>query len=255
MAFPGVLGLLGGEEMRPPCEPFDRALIAAAGQPTEVNIVPAALARNGSVSAAMRLARSYFGERLGLSVRQVPLLGRRDASRPKVVEQLHSSPLTYLLGGDPGHLLDSLLATPAWDAIRSALAGGSALAGSSAGAMVACETLLLRSPNPSPEARHGRRALALMPGVVLIPHLHKFGERWLEAARREASGRDILGLDESTGVVYANGWTVHGPGEARLWRKGVDPGQVFGEGSRLRWRAPVAATRSATSVGPARAHS
>ena len=224
--------------MRPPCEPFDRALIAAAGRPDVVNVVPAALARNGSVSAAMRLARSYFGKRLGLGVRQVTLLGRRDAARPEVVEQLRSSPLTYLLGGDPGHLLDSLLETPAWDAIRLALGAGGALAGSSAGAMVACETLLLRSPNPRPEARHGRPALALMPGVVLIPHLHRFGERWLEAARREARGRDILGLDESTGVVYASGWTVHGPGEARLWRRGVEPALVLREGARLRWRRP-----------------
>ncbi len=238
MAFPGVLGLLGGEEMRHPCEPFDRALLAAAGDPAEVHVVPAALARNGSVSAAMRLARGYFGKRLGLRVHQVPLLGRRDASRPAVIEQLRSSPLTYLLGGDPGHLLDSLLETPAWDAIRSALLGGGALAGSSAGAMVAGETLLLRSPNPRPEARHGRAALELLPKVVLIPHLHRFGEGWLEAARREARGRDIVGLDESTGVIYAGGWSAHGPGEVKLWRRGEEPAKVLRDGDRLRWRAP-----------------
>ncbi len=214
-------------------------------------MVAAALARNGSVSAAMRLARSYFGKRLGLRVRQVPLLGRRDASRPEVVEQLRSSDWTYLLGGDPGHLLDSLLETPAWDAIRSALADGAVLTGSSAGAMVACETLLLRSPNPRPEARHGRRALELMPGVVLIPHLHKFGDGWLAAARREARGRDILGLDESTGLVYAAGWTVQGPGEVRLWRHGREPALVLREGARLRWRAPVGVPASAAPATPA----
>jgi cyanophycinase len=240
LAFPGVLGLLGGEEMRPPCEAFDRALLAAADQPTDVHVVPAALARNGSVSAAMGLARSYFGKRLGLGVHQVPLLGRRDAARPAVVEQLRRSPLTYLLGGDPGHLLDTLVDTPAWDAICAALRAGGALAGSSAGAMVACETLLLRSPNPRPEARHGRAALQLMPGVVLIPHLHRFGERWLEAARREARGRDIVGLDESTGLVYAGSWSVHGRGEVKLWRRGEEPAQVFHDGDRLRWRSPKA---------------
>jgi cyanophycinase len=238
LAFAGVLGLLGGEEMRPACEPFDRALLAAAGNPAEVHVVPAALARNGSVSVAMRLARSYFGKRLGLEVRQVPLLRRRDAARPEVVEQLRLSPLTYLLGGDPGHLLDTLVDSLAWDAIRSALRGGAALAGSSAGAMVACETLLLRSPNPRPEARHGRTGLLLMPGVVLIPHLRRFGEPWLEAARREARGRDIVGLDESTGLVYARGWTAHGPGEVKLWRGGDAPPKVLRDGDRLRWRAP-----------------
>jgi cyanophycinase-like exopeptidase len=240
MAFPGILGLLGGEEMHPPCEPFDRALLAAAGQPTDVHVVPAALARNGSVSGAMRLARSYFGKRLGLGLHQVPLMRRRDAGRPEVIEQLLGSPLTYLLGGDPGHLLDTLVDTPAWDAIRSALRAGGALAGSSAGAMVACETLLLRSTNPRPEARHGRAALQLMPGVVLIPHLHRFGERWLEAARREAQGRDIVGLDESTGLIYAGRWSVHGPGAVKLWRRGEEPAEVFHVGERLRWRSPKA---------------
>jgi cyanophycinase len=248
VAFAGVLGLLGGEEMRPSCEDFDRALLAAAGHPGEVHLVPAALARNGSPGAAMLLARSYFGKRLGLRVHQVPLLGRRDAARPEVVEQLRLSPLTYLLGGDPGHLLDSLLGTPAWDAIRSALRGGAALAGSSAGAMVACETLLLRSPNPSPAARHGRAGLELMPGVVLIPHLRRFGERWLEAARREAKGRDIVGLDESTGLVFNRGWSVHGPGEVKLWRRGAEPPKVFRDGDQFNWRAPRGGVPAAKRV-------
>src|ERR1700730_4387109 len=162
--------------MGAPCEAFDRALLVAVGQPTEVSVVPTAVVRNGSVPAAMANARRYFGGRLGLEVREVPLHRRSDASRPEVVEALAAAPLAYLLGGDPGFLLDSLLASPAWDAIRHALGRGGALAGSSAGAMVTCEPLLLRSPNPRPAARHGRPGLQLMPGVVLIPHLNNFGE-------------------------------------------------------------------------------
>jgi hypothetical protein len=79
-----------------------------------------------------------------------------------------------------------------------------------------------------------------MPGVVLIPHLHRFGERWLEAARREAQGRDIVGLDESTGLIYAGRWSVHGPGAVKLWRRGEEPAEVFHVGERLRWRSPKA---------------
>jgi cyanophycinase len=237
--FAGVLGLLGGNEMGPACEPFDRALLEAAGWPDEVNVVPAAVVRNGSVPAAMANARRYFGRRLGLEVREVPLHRRSDASRPEIVEALRGSPLTYLLGGDPGYLLDTLLDSPAWDAIRQALAGGAALAGSSAGAMVACEMLLLRSPNPSPAARHGRPGLQLLPRVVLIPHLNNFGEGWLAAARREARDRDIVGLDESTGLVYNGAWSVHGPGGVSLWRRGEEPHWVLRDGDRVRWRAPT----------------
>jgi cyanophycinase len=234
----GALGLLGGDELHAACEAFDRALLAAAGEPEEVRVVPTAVVQNGSVSGAMSLARAYFGRRLGRRVVEVKLHRRSDASRNDVVETLRTSPMTYLLGGDPGYLLDALLGTPAWAALRAAHREGGGLAGSSAGAMVLCESILLRSRNPSPSRRHARDALALLPGVVLIPHLARFGSGWLEAARREANGRDIVGLDESTGLVHGGTWTAHGPGEVKLWRHGQEPPVLRRDGESLRWRAP-----------------
>lgn len=234
----GVLGILGGNEMRPECLPFDTALLAAAGNPTSVAIVPAAVVQNGSVSGALAMARKYFGA-LGLAVKHVELHRRSDASKPGVVAALSASRLTYLLGGDPGYLLDTLHDSPAWDAIHEGWHSGAALAGSSAGAMVMAETLLLRSRNPRPEARHGRAALAVLPGVVVIPHLNNFGDAWLESARREARDRDIVGLDEATGLVYSGGWTAHGPGVVKLWRGGREPAVVKHDGEGLRWRAPL----------------
>jgi cyanophycinase len=235
----GALGLLGGDEMHAACEPFDRALLAAAGEPDEVRVVPAAVVHNGSVTGAMSLARKYFG-RLGLKVVEVPLHRRSDASRDDVVAALRTSPLTYILGGDPGYLLDTLRETPAWAALKAAYRDGGGLAGSSAGAMVLCESILLRSRNPSPSRRHARDALELLPGVVLVPHLGRFAKGWVESARREARDRDILGLDESTGVVHDGAWTAHGPGEVKLWRHGQEPPIVRHDGAGLRWRAPRA---------------
>lgn len=237
MTFAGVLGVLGGNEMRADCRPFDEALLDAAGRPFELAVVPAAVVQNGSVSAAMAQARTYFGG-MGLEVRHVELHRRSDASSAAVVGALRSSRLTYVLGGDPGYLLDTLRGTPAWSAIGHALAAGGALAGSSAGAMVMAETLLLRSRNPSPRARHAKDALDILPGAVVIPHLNNFGEAWLESARREAGGRDILGLDEATGLVFAGGWTAHGPGVVKLWRRGDETAMVRRDGETLRWRAP-----------------
>ena len=237
MKFAGVLGLLGGNEMRPDCRLFDTALVEAAGNPNQVAIVPTAVVQNGSVAAAMSLARKYFGA-LGLRVTHVELHRRSDASKPEIVAALRGARLTYLLGGDPGYLLDTLHDSPAWDAVRRGLGEGAALAGSSAGAMVMAETLLLRSRNPRPQARHGRGALSILPGVVVIPHLNTFGDAWLEAARREARERDIVGLDEATGMVYSGAWTVHGPGVVKLWRGGNDPALVKRDGQAVRWRAP-----------------
>jgi cyanophycinase len=240
MAGNGVVGLLGGNEMRDGCLPFDRALLRAAGRPGEVCMVPAALARSGSISAAMRLARRYF-QGLGVRAVEVKLRRRSDASRPDVVDLLARSRLTYLLGGDPGHLLDSLIDTPAWQAINNALRAGGALAGSSAGAMVLCQVVLLRSRNPGPSHRHGRPGIGLLPDAILIPHLNRFAPGWLTAARRQAPGQDILGLDEETGVLNVGGrrgWSVHGPGRVSLWRRGGATGTERRDGETLPLRAP-----------------
>jgi cyanophycinase len=237
MTLRGVVGLLGGNEMGPGCLAFDRALLAAAGHPREVHVLPTAVVQNGSVAAAMSRARKYFGG-LGVQVVHVQLHRRAEASEPSVVRALGGAALTYMLGGDPGYLLDTLRDSPAWEAISAGLRAGAAVAGSSAGAMVMAETLLLRSPNPSPRARHGKAALSILPGVVVLPHLNTFGEAWLEAARREARGRDIVGLDEATGLVWAGGWTAHGPGVVKLWRRGRDVPLARQDGARLHWRAP-----------------
>jgi cyanophycinase len=157
------------------------------------------------------------------------------------VQQLANSRLTYLLGGDPGHLLDALIDTPAWGAIARAVRSGGALAGSSAGAMVLCQTVLLRSRNPGPSYRHGRPGLGQIRDVVLVPHLNRFAPGWLTAARRQAPGLDILGLDEETGVVHApgtRGWSVHGPGRVSLWRQGGESPVERRDGEMLQFRGP-----------------
>ena len=239
-----MVGILGGNEMRPGCLPFDRALLEAAGRPARVCVVPTAVVRNGSVPAALALARRYFGD-LGLEVVHVELHRRSDAADAGVVRALRGSRLTYLLGGDPGYLLDTLHGSSAWSAAVEALLDGGALAGSSAGAMVLAETLLLRSRNPSPRARHAKGALAILPGVVVVPHLNNFGDAWLESARREAAGRDIVGLDEATGLIWSGSWAAHGPGVVKLWRRGAEPPLARSHGETLWWRAPrVKATRA-----------
>ena len=235
--FPGVLGLLGGDELNPPCRPFDEALLAACGEPREVRIVVAAVAKSGSVDRAMAHASGYFAG-LGRTAVDVGLRRRGDAGRAAVVGALEAPGLTYVLGGDPGYLLDTVAGTAAWAAMLRSLGAGGGLAGSSAGAMVVCGSLLLRSSNPRPAARHAREALGLVPSVVLVPHLNRFAQGWLEAARRECPGQDVIGLDEATGLVYAHGWTAYGPGEVKLWRGGGEAARAWAEGDRPRIVAP-----------------
>ena len=195
------------------CEPFDRALLAAAGQPSEVNVVASAVVRNGSVPAAMANARRYFGQRLGLEVHQVPLLRRSDASQPAIVNALAGSPLTYLLGGDPGYLLDTLLESPAWDAILKPLGGGARLPAAARARWSPARRSCSEAPTPA-----RRPAMAARPPADAAggpdPHLNNFGEGWLAAARRRRGAVTSSGWMKSTGMVYAGGmvgpWTRTG---------------------------------------------
>jgi cyanophycinase-like exopeptidase len=144
---------------------------------------------------------------------EVPLLRASDGKRADVLWMLSEAALVYILGGDPGYLGTTLLQGVVSPRLAQALAQGRAVAGSSAGAMVLAERVLLRSRNPRPDARHAVGGMAVVPGTVVIPHFERVEQGWLEAAHREAPDHLVLGLDECTGAVWdGRGWRAHGPG-------------------------------------------
>ncbi len=71
---------------------------------------------------------------LGLSPQVLPLRTREDASRSEIVDAVADSRLIFFSGGNPGYLAQTLRDTPFWEAVRDAIARGTALGGCSAGA-------------------------------------------------------------------------------------------------------------------------
>jgi cyanophycinase len=71
---------------------------------------------------------------LGLAPQVLPLKTREDASRPEIVDAVADSRIVFFSGGNPGYLAETLRDTPFWEAVRDALAHGTALGGCSAGA-------------------------------------------------------------------------------------------------------------------------
>lgn len=234
-----IVGLLGGNELGAGSRDFDQALAEASGA-NEVCIVGTAAAAQRGLDIALAHARRHF-RGLGLDTADSGLHRRSDASRAEVAERLRGARLVYLLGGDPGRLLDALLGTRAWAAMLDVLHAGGAVAGSSAGAMVLAGAVLLRSRDPRPARRHAREGLGLLRDCAVIPHANRFAAGWLEAAHRAAPGADVLGLDEETGAIHTGGrgWVVYGPGEVRLWRHGAVPARSRRAGETLDWRAPA----------------
>jgi cyanophycinase len=212
-ARPGPLALVGGDEFRPGNEPHDALLVAHArihGGPAYV----IATAAREHPDAAVATAQRWF-EPLGLTVPELRLRARTDASRAATVAAATEGSFFYLAGGDPGRVPQILEGTPAWEAIVGAWRRGAVLAGSSAGAMALGSWTLIRARMPGDTARTPRAALGVVPGIGVVPHFETFGHRWLPSVASIASslGVMLLGLDERTAAVWQDGvWRAMGAG-------------------------------------------
>jgi cyanophycinase len=163
---------------------------------------------------AVRRATAWFAG-LGLGVRELSAVRRRDVSSPTVAERAREGRFFYLVGGDPGRVPATLAGTLVWDAIVAAWLEGAALAGSSAGAMALGEWTLTRHTRPGDVRRDFRSGLGLIPGVAVIPHLDTFGNGWVEGslASRPRGDAVLVGIDERTAALWRGGvWRAYGPG-------------------------------------------
>jgi cyanophycinase len=207
---PGVLALVGGDEFHAGNEEQDR-LLAASARPGPAFVVPTAAARQGPDQAVAH-ATAWFAQ-FGLQLRELPVLKRADANSKELAELAESGGFFYLVGGDPGLVVQVLNGSRVWAAIFEAWRGGAALAGSSAGAMALCSHTLIRASWPNRFNRRPTEALGVVPDTAVLPHFDTFGHRWIESARREVPGVALLGIDERTAAVWHDGaWRAAGPG-------------------------------------------
>jgi cyanophycinase len=163
---------------------------------------------------AVRNARAWF-KGLGLDVEELPAIRRSDVISPENAERARVGRFFYLVGGDPGLVPKTLAGTPVWDAIVQAWRDGAALAGSSAGAMALGEWTLIRDRRPGDARRRYRQALALVPGIAVVPHFDRFGERWVDSALASAPRDDmvLVAVAERSSALWQDGlWKAFGPG-------------------------------------------
>ncbi len=197
-----MLALVGGNEFNPGNEEQDRILAKAAGS-GPAYVVPTAAARQGP-DRAVAHAQSWFSQ-FGLNLEELPVLKRTGGG------------FFYLVGGDPGLVVEVLHASRVWNAIFEAWRDGSALAGSSAGAMALCGHTLIRASWPNRFNRRPTDALGLVPDTALLPHFDTFGHRWIESAQSALPGATLLGIDERSAAVWTEKeWRAMGPGVVTL---------------------------------------
>ncbi|HEX7265706.1 MAG TPA: Type 1 glutamine amidotransferase-like domain-containing protein [Candidatus Dormibacteraeota bacterium] len=206
----GVLALVGGDEFNPGNEQQDRVLATAAGS-GPAYVVPTAAARQGPERAVAH-AQKWFRQ-FDVALQELPVLKRTDANSKELAALARAGSFFYLVGGDPGLVVQVLQSSRVWNAIVEAWQDGAALAGSSAGAMALCSHTLIRASWPNRFNRRPNDALGLVAGAAVLPHFDTFGHKWVESAQHALPEATLLGIDERSATVWQERtWRAMGPG-------------------------------------------
>jgi len=210
----GYLLLEGGAEfgghMR---NPDLKAIELAGGFDSPVRIIPTAAAPDNNHRRAGNNGVRWFQSLGAKDVISLPLIDRASANDEEIARSLRQAKLIYMLGGFTGYLGETLKGSLTWDAALEAYAAGAVVAGSSAGAMVMCESYY------DPSRKQVMEGLDLVPNSLVLPHYNTFGKSWASPLL-EISRATLIGIDERTGILddSAGTWTVHGAGKVTLYR-------------------------------------
>ena len=219
--MPGSIALVGAGEFLPVMASIDAELLASVGRARpRVAVLPTASWPDGEAvyQRWATLGLDHF-EGLGAEVELVSVRERADADDPANAQAVGEADLVYLSGGKPDHLLRTLAGSAVWSAALAAHAGGSVLAGCSAGAMVLCAQLArFRTPPHLPLGFEP--GLGLVEGVAVLPHYDRFPETLATVRVAQAPrGIVVLGIDEDTAAIGRDGaWQVRGAGRVTVWR-------------------------------------
>jgi cyanophycinase len=145
----------------------------------------------------------------GLGVRHVHHLNiasREEARSERKVRILRDAQGVFFTGGDQLRITSQLGDTPVYERIREIHAGGGLIAGTSAGASVVCETMLVSGDGASSPTVAG--SVRMAPGLGLLRHViidQHFAERGrmgrLVAAVAQNPRILGIGIDEDTAII------------------------------------------------------
>jgi cyanophycinase len=219
----GTLVLLGGGEWRGGCRDLDAELLAAAGA-SEVVVIPAAAAYEHPERVGER-ATAYFGD-LGVAVRTLPVLQRRDAEDPGIAEVVRKARFVHLADGSPLHLRSVLKGSLLFEAVLAAYHGGAVLTASGAGATLVCD------PMVDPRGGAYTVGLAVVPNLAVFPYHGSAADHMRERSiELLPSTARLVGIDEDTALVRdrTGAWRVAGAGAVTLYEGRTQQRLVAGD--------------------------
>ena len=215
----GVLSLVGGDEFHAGNDSHDRFLLEHSDGPGF--LLTAAIGTNPG--AALKTARAWF-RTLGSDISELGIRTRSDAASAGVLERIDAAGWVYIAGGDPGRVTRALLGSPAAERLLQRWQDGLGLAGSSAGAMVLADSVLIRDRWPDHSTRRRIDGLGVVANAAVIPHYDTFGNGWLPSARAALPTEILIGIAERSACLWdGNSWSAHGDGGVTLHRPDSEP--------------------------------
>ena len=209
----GLIALVGGDEFRLGCEDMDRAILGSTGlAEPELLVIPTAAAGENPARATSNGVAYFSG--LGANASSLMVLEAAQANDAQLLAPIGTADIIYLTGGNPAHLLDTLVGSLLLEGLRQALDRGVVLAGSSAGAMVLGSWMRFRT---------WRETLGLAPGVVTLPHHERSEPDSVARELANSAPPDVtaLGIDGKTCCFGgADSWKVLGAGNVTVYRAG-----------------------------------
>ncbi|MDP6453028.1 MAG: Type 1 glutamine amidotransferase-like domain-containing protein [SAR202 cluster bacterium] len=211
----GYVALVGGDEFRPGCEDFDRAMLEATGVARPKLLVLPTAAAHENPSRAASNGVGYFSE-LGADASPLMVVDGASANDEGIASEVEDAHVIYMTGGNPAHLLDSLSGSVLLARMTDALERGAVIAGSSAGAMVMGSWMRFRQ---------WREALGIAEGIATLPHHERADSPTVakELASTTPNGlRAVFGVCGRTGCLGSpdGRWTVYGPGDVTVYQQG-----------------------------------
>jgi len=190
--------------------------------------------------AAAELYHEAFG-RLGVPhVQLLDVRSRDEAHDIQRVQMVQQAATIFFTGGDQWRMMERLRDTPLMEAIRDHYAGGGVVAGTSAGAAAASDTMIVGGPGATAPRAGGARlatGMGLLPATVIDSHFAERGRlgRLLAAVAQRPQSLGI-GIDEDSAIVVgarASHFAVLGTGGVTV----ADASQASATIPPQEWRA------------------
>jgi peptidase E len=193
----GLICLQGGNEFTPDCRTMDRDWLDRIDAGV-VAIAPLACATGVEYRTAAHNGAEYLRD---LGVSNIIAVPEPETSLRGSVRAIIDADTVVIPGGAPVRIHQRVVDTAIGGALRAHLVRGGTLIGSSAGAMVLGEAMLV--PGDDMQVRPG---LAVVPGVLVLPHYGEpRGDVVDQVADQVNSGVTILGIPACCGVLPVDG--------------------------------------------------